>query len=171
MTKIGVLSDTHGFIDEPLLNFFADCEEIWHAGDLGDITIMDILGENRVFRGVFGNIDGWDIRRELPEFQEFIVEKVSVLMTHIGFYSGHYKGEVVTHLNNLKPRIFVCGHSHILKVKFDKDRQMLHLNPGSAGIQGIHQVRTAVRFEIDGDKIGNMDVLELPKSSSSGSSI
>lgn len=164
MTKIGVLSDTHGYIDEPLLNFFKDCDEIWHAGDLGDITIMDLLGEGRVYRGVYGNIDGWDVRRELPEFQEFTVEAVSVLMTHIGLYSGHYAGEVVTRLNNLKPGLFVCGHSHILKVRFDKDRRMLHVNPGSAGIQGIHNVRTAVRFEINGSAIENMDVLELPKS-------
>ncbi|MFH0761200.1 MAG: metallophosphoesterase family protein [Bacteroidota bacterium] len=164
MTKIGVLSDTHGYIDEPLLNFFKDCDEIWHAGDLGDISIMDMLAENRVYRGVSGNIDSWDVRRELPEFQEFTVDKVSVLMTHIGLSSGHYLGEVVARLNTLKPKVFVCGHSHILKIKFDKDRRMLHINPGSAGIQGIHKVRTAVRFEISGDKIENLDVLELPKS-------
>ena len=164
MTKIGVLSDTHGYIDEPLLNFLSDCDEIWHAGDIGDITIMDRLGEGRIFRGVYGNIDGWDIRRELSEFQEFTVGNVSVLMTHIGLYSGHYMGEVVTRLNNFKPGIFVCGHSHILKIGFDKDRKMLHINPGSAGIQGIHNVRTAVRFEINGGKAENLDVLELPKS-------
>jgi uncharacterized protein len=163
MTRIGVLSDTHGYIDEPMLDFLKDCNEIWHAGDLGDITIMDILGEGRTYRGVYGNIDGWDVRRELPEFLEFTVEGVKVLITHIGLYGGSYLNEVVTRLNVFKPKIFVCGHSHILKVKYDQSRQMMHINPGGSGLQGIHQVRTAVRFEIDGEKIENMDVLELPK--------
>jgi putative phosphoesterase len=163
MIRIGVLSDTHGHMDEPVLDFFRDCDEIWHAGDLGDIEIMDLLGQNRVYRGVYGNIDGWDVRRELPEFLEFKVEEVKVLITHIGLYAGQYKNEVVDRLNSFKPNVFVCGHSHILKVKYDQSRKMLHINPGSAGIQGIHQVRTAVRFEIDGDRIENMDVLELPK--------
>jgi putative phosphoesterase len=163
MVKIGVLSDTHGFLDQPLLDFFKECHEIWHAGDLGDITIMDVLGEGRVYRGVYGNIDGWDVRRELPEFLEFEVEGVKVLITHIGLSGGYYTGEVVARLNTSKPRIFVCGHSHILKVKPDESRKMLHINPGSAGIQGIHQVRTALRFEIDNGNISNLDLLELPK--------
>ncbi|HBB92146.1 MAG: YfcE family phosphodiesterase [Bacteroidetes bacterium GWF2_49_14] len=163
MIRIGVLSDTHGHMDEPVLDFFKDCNEIWHAGDLGDIEIMDLLSQNRTYRGVYGNIDGWEVRRELPEFLEFTIENVKVLITHIGLYAGHYKNEVVDRLNSFKPNIFVCGHSHILKVKYDQSRKMLHINPGSAGVQGIHQVRTAVRFEIDGEKIENMDVLELPK--------
>ncbi len=163
MIRIGVLSDTHGFIDEPVLNFFKDCNEIWHAGDLGDISIMDVLGEGRAFRGVYGNIDGWDVRRELPEFMEFKVEDVKVMITHIGFYSGHYLNEVVKRLNEYQPKLFICGHSHILKIKNDVSRKMLHINPGAAGNLGIHQVRTAVRFEINGDRIENLDLWEMPR--------
>jgi putative phosphoesterase len=163
MIRIGVLSDTHGYIDQPLLDFFSDCQEIWHAGDLGDAAVMDALAEGRVFRGVYGNIDDWEIRRELPEFQEFTVEQVKVLMTHIGFYSGHYLNEVVSRLNLFKPKLFVCGHSHILKIKNDQSRQMLHINPGAAGISGFHNVRTAVRFEINGDRIENLDLWETDR--------
>lgn len=160
MIRIGVLSDTHDFIDQPVLDFFKDCDEIWHAGDLGGLSVMDSLAEGRVFRGVYGNIDGWDIRRELPEFQEFTIEEVRVLITHIGFQSGHYLGEVVKRLNQFKPKLFICGHSHLLKIKNDNARQMLHINPGAAGNMGIHQVRTAVRFEINGDRIENLDLWE-----------
>lgn len=160
MIRIGVLSDTHGYIDQPLLDFFSDCQEIWHAGDLGDAAVMETLEEGHVFRGVYGNIDNWEIRRELPEFQEFTVEQVKVLITHIGFYSGHYLNEVVNRLDQFKPKLFICGHSHILKIKNDQSRQMLHINPGAAGISGFHQVRTAVRFEINGDRIENLDLWE-----------
>jgi len=160
MTRIGVLSDTHGRLDQPMLDFFKECDEIWHAGDLGDASMIDILGEGRVFRGVYGNIDGWDVRRELPEFLEFKIEDVKVLITHIGYYYGHYANEVVTRLNAFKPKLFICGHSHILKIKYEKSREMLHINPGAAGIYGIHQVRTAVRFEINGDRIENLDLWE-----------
>ncbi|TSA38507.1 MAG: metallophosphoesterase [Porphyromonadaceae bacterium] len=160
MIRIGVLSDTHGQIDQPVLDFFKDCDEIWHAGDLGDTRVMDVLAEGRVFRGVYGNIDGWEVRRELPEFLEFTVEEVKVMITHIGFYSGHYLNEVVKRLNQFKPKLFICGHSHILKIKNDPGRQMLHINPGAAGHYGIHQVRTAVRFEINGDRIENFDLWE-----------
>lgn len=168
MIKIGLLSDTHGFLDQPLLDFFAGCQEIWHAGDLGDTDVMDALSAGRVFRGVFGNIDGWEVRRELPEFQEFTVEGVRVLMTHIGFHYGHYPGEVVSRLNAFKPRLFICGHSHILKIKNDIPRDMLHINPGAAGNHGIHQVRTAVRFEINGDLIENLDLWEKERYSKPG---
>jgi putative phosphoesterase len=165
MRRIGVLSDTHGNIDQPVLDFFRDCDEIWHAGDLGDLAVMDILAGGRVFRGVYGNIDSWEVRRELPEFQEFMIEKVGVLITHIGFYSGHYLNEVVQRLNQFKPKLFICGHSHILKIRNDQDRQMLHINPGAAGNSGIHQVRTAVRFEINGDRIENLDLWESARNS------
>ncbi len=165
MIRIGVLSDTHGCIDQPVKDFLKDCDEIWHAGDLGDLSIMDELSEGRVFRGVFGNIDGWEVRRELPEFQEITIGKFKVLITHIGFYSGHYLNEVVTRLNEFKPDLFVCGHSHILKITRDASRNMMHLNPGAAGIRGIHQVRTAVRFELNDNRIENLDLWELPRSS------
>jgi putative phosphoesterase len=160
MIRIGVLSDTHDFIDQPVLDFFKDCDEVWHAGDLGELSVMDALAEGRVFRGVYGNIDGWEIRRELPEFLEFTIEEVRVLITHIGFHSGHYPGEVVKRLNLFKPKLFICGHSHLLKIKNDTTRQMLHINPGAAGNLGIHQVRTAVRFEINRDRIENLDLWE-----------
>jgi uncharacterized protein len=160
MVKIGVLSDTHGPVDQLVLDFFKDCDEIWHVGDLGDLSVMDDLGEGRVFRGVYGNIDGWDVRRELPEFLEFKVEGVSVLITHIGYNYGHLLNEVAQRLNLSKPKLFICGHSHILKIKHDKDRQMLLINPGAAGNYGIHQVKTAVRFEINGDRIENLDLWE-----------
>jgi len=166
MTKIGVLSDTHGFVDQALLNFFADCQEIWHAGDVGDETVISLLSGKHLFRGVHGNIDDWEIMRELPRFQEFTVEGMSVLMTHIGYQYGRFPHEVVLRLNESKPGIFVCGHSHILKVHFDKSRKMLCINPGAAGLQGIHQVRTAVRFDIHDDRIENLDLLELPKTKS-----
>lgn len=160
MTRIGLLSDTHGFIDQPVMDFFKDCDEVWHAGDLGNTEVMDALSEGRVFRGVYGNIDGWEVRRELPEFAEFTIEGVKVLITHIGYHYGHYPGEVVQRLNEFKPKLFICGHSHILKIKNEPARQMLHINPGAAGNHGIHQVRTAVRFEINGDKIANLEVWE-----------
>lgn len=163
MIRIGVLSDTHRTLDQPILDFFSNCDEIWHAGDLGSMEVMDILAEGRTFRGVYGNIDDWAVRRELPEFLEFTVEDVRVLITHIGFYSGHYMNEVVRRLNDFKPKLFICGHSHILKVKNDVSRQMLHINPGAAGKHGIHQVRTAVRFEINGDRIENLDLWEMER--------
>ncbi len=163
MTRIGLLSDTHGYLDDPVLNFFSGCDEIWHAGDLGDLGIMDRLAENRIFRGVHGNIDGWNIVRELPLFQEFTIEEVSVLITHIGFQSGRFTQAVAERLNSFKPKVFVCGHSHILKVKYDESRQMLQINPGAAGLQGIHQVRTAVRFNVNGERISDLEVLELPR--------
>lgn len=163
MTRIGVLSDTHGHLDQPVLDFFRDCDEIWHAGDLGDIEIMDVLSKGRIFRGVSGNIDDWTVRRELPEFQEFKVENLKVLITHIGFNSGHYLNEVVARLNDFKPKLFICGHSHILKIKHDPLREMLHINPGAAGNHGIHQVRTAVRFQINGDRIENLDLWEMER--------
>ncbi len=163
MIRIGLLSDTHGFIDKPLLDFFSDCKEIWHAGDLGDIGVMDELAEGRVYRGVYGNIDDWEVRRELPEFQEFTVEQVKVLITHIGFNYGHHTHPVVERLNQFKPKLFICGHSHILKIKNDPTREMLHINPGAAGNLGIHQVRTAVRFDINGDRIENLDLWEMQR--------
>jgi putative phosphoesterase len=163
MIRIGVLSDTHGLIDQPLLDFFQNCDEIWHAGDLGDICVMDALAEGRVFRGVAGNIDGWEVRRELPEFLEFTIEEVKVLITHIGSSNGSYHYDLVKRLNEFKPNLFICGHSHILKIARDPVRKMLHINPGAAGVRGIHQVRTAVRFEINKDRIENVDLWEREK--------
>jgi len=162
MIKIGVLSDTHGYIDEPVLDFFKDCDEIWHAGDAGSPDVIDTLSEGKSFRGVHGNIDGWEVRRMVPEYLEFTIEQVAVLMTHIGFYSGRYVPEVMRRIRESKPKLFICGHSHILKVKYDEGLNLLHINPGAAGKSGIHQIRTAVRFRINGDRIEELEVLELP---------
>jgi len=163
MIRIGVLSDTHGHVDDPLLNFFRDCDEIWHAGDAGSAEVIDILSEGKIFRGVYGNIDDWEVRRMVPEFQEFTIEQVRVLITHIGVFSGRYTSAVMHKIRDSKPSLFICGHSHILKVKYDKEFNHLHINPGAAGIRGIHQVRTAVRFEINGTRIENLEVLELER--------
>lgn len=160
MIRVGVLSDTHGYIDEPVLDFFADCDEVWHAGDIGSAEIIDVLSARWKFRGVSGNIDDWEVRRMVPEFQEFIVENVAVLITHIGFHSGRYSGVVREKISANKPDLFICGHSHILKVKFDKDHHLLHVNPGAAGTYGFHQVRTAVRFIINDNRIEELEVWE-----------
>ncbi|TYR38161.1 metallophosphoesterase family protein [Sphingobacterium phlebotomi] len=161
MTKIGLLSDTHGFLDDAVFNYFDQCDEIWHAGDFGSVTIVDTLAAFKPFRGVWGNIDGKDIRAVCPEHQRFFCEEVDVWMTHIGGYPGRYavqvKPEIVLH----PPKLFICGHSHILKVQYDPKPGLLHLNPGAAGKQGWHKVRTLMRFDINGDKIENLEVIEL----------
>ena len=165
MIRIGVLSDTHGHIDEPLLDFFSECDEIWHAGDIGSSKVIDILSEKWKFRGVHGNIDDWEVRRMVPEFQEFTVENVPVLITHIGFHGNRFTQEARKRIDSSKPALFICGHSHILKIKFDKEYNLLELNPGAAGIYGFHQVRTAVRFSISGNRIENLEVWEKGRAS------
>ncbi|MBD1424874.1 metallophosphoesterase family protein [Sphingobacterium arenae] len=161
MTKIGLISDTHGFLDEAVFNYFDQCDEVWHAGDFGSVAIVDTLAAFKPFKGVWGNIDGKDVRAVCPEHQRFFCEGVDVWMTHIGGYPGRYavqvKPEIVLH----PPKLFICGHSHILKVQFDPKLGLLHLNPGAAGKQGWHTVRTLMRFDINGDKIENLEVIEL----------
>ncbi|MCK9324117.1 MAG: metallophosphatase family protein [Bacteroidales bacterium] len=162
MVNIGVLSDTHGYLDDAVMRFFENCDEIWHAGDAGSTDVLDTLAAIKPLRGVYGNIDDWDVRRMVPEFLEFTIEEVPVLMTHIGFYSGRYIPEVVRRFRAFQPKLFVCGHSHILKVKYDHDFKLLQVNPGAAGKSGYQQFRTAVRFQINGDRIEELEVLELP---------
>lgn len=161
MTKIGLISDTHGFLDEAVFNYFDQCDEVWHAGDFGSVAIVDTLAAFKPFKGVWGNIDGKDVRAVCPEHQRFFCEGVDVWMTHIRGYPGRYavqvKPEIVLH----PPKLFICGHSHILKVQFDPKLGLLHLNPGAAGKQGWHTVRTLMRFDINGDKIENLEVIEL----------
>jgi len=159
--KIGLLSDTHAYWDERYATYFADCDEIWHAGDIGSITVADQLAKIKPFRAVYGNIDGHLERLRFPRYLFFECEGVSVLMTHIGGYPGHYAPEIINQLNEFRPKLFICGHSHILKVKFDAKRQLLHVNPGAAGKQGLHAVRTLVRFELTEGKILNLEVVEL----------
>src|SRR5690606_2751253 len=159
--KIGLLSDTHGYLDDAILKYFENCDEIWHIGDFGSMEVIEKLEACKPLRGVYGNIDDKDIRLKFPEHLRFHCEQVDVWMIHIGGYPGKYSPLVKPEILNNPPKLFITGHSHILKVQFDPKLQLLHLNPGAAGKQGWHQMRTAMRFEINGDKIENLEVIEL----------
>ncbi len=161
MKKIGLISDTHGYLDDAVFNYFEKCDEIWHAGDFGSVEIIDQLQAFKPFKGVYGNIDGKDVRVVCPEHLRFRCEEVDVWMTHIGGYPGHYAPQVKPDILTNPPKLFICGHSHILKVLYDPKLQLLHLNPGAAGKYGWHKVRTLMRFDINGDKIENLEVIEL----------
>jgi len=160
MKRIGLLSDTHGFWDDGLDKFFADCDEIWHAGDIGTLELADRISKFKPFRAVHGNIDDFRIRLNYPHFLHFKAEDVNVLITHIGGIPGRYDVQAKLLLDQLPVDIFICGHSHILRVKFDKKRNFLYVNPGAAGNNGFHTVKTAVRFVIDGSNIKEMEVWE-----------
>ena len=160
MTRIGLLSDTHGFLDEAIFSHFENCQEIWHAGDFGP-DVAEPLRAFRPLMGVFGNIDGREIRNEFPENLIFRCERVNVMMRHIGGYPPRYNPETKTLLEQHQPKIFISGHSHILKVMFDRERNCLHMNPGAAGKQGWHRIRTCIRFVIDGEDIRDCEVIEL----------
>ena len=163
MIKIGLLSDTHGFFDPRLKEFFRDCSEIWHAGDIGNISTADEIAFCKPLRAVYGNIDGQDVRIAYPEHLRFKCEEVDVWLTHIGGYPGHYDSRVRDKIRTDPPGLFISGHSHILKVMHDKKLNLLYINPGAAGKTGFHQIRTAVRFAIDGSKIKDLEVIELGK--------
>ncbi len=163
MTKIGLLSDTHAYLPEGIKLFFDNCDEIWHAGDMGSLAIAEELFKIAPLRAVYGNIDGYEIRSVYPENQIFRCEDVNVFMTHIGGYPGRYEARVKEILQITPIKLFISGHSHILKVMFDKKRQLLHINPGAAGKYGFHKFITAVRFQINDDIISNLEVFELPK--------
>jgi putative phosphoesterase len=164
MIKIGLLSDTHGWWDDRYVKYFGLCDEIWHAGDIGSEELAHGLAAIKPLRAVYGNIDGYPLRRQFPKTAHFKVEDVNVMMTHIGGYPGRYEPSVRAELYAAKPRLFIAGHSHILKVMFDKNLQCLHINPGAAGISGFHQVRTLIRFSIDKNDIKDMEVIELNRS-------
>ncbi|SDJ95419.1 hypothetical protein SAMN05421823_101510 [Catalinimonas alkaloidigena] len=161
--KIGIISDTHGFLDEQVFHYFEPCEEIWHAGDWGSLAVYEQLAAFRPLRGVYGNIDGQDIRQHCPESQQFTIEGMRVWMIHIGGYPGRYAPPVRRRLEATPaPDLFVCGHSHILKVMSDrKHRNMLTINPGAAGRHGFHKVRTLVRMEVHDGKVRQMQAIEL----------
>ncbi len=161
MTKIGLISDTHSYLDDAVFKHFENCDEIWHAGDFGTLALADRLAAFKPTKGVYGNIDDKDIRIVYPENLRFNCEDVDVLMTHIGGYPGKYNPAIRTEMYSNPPKLFICGHSHILKVMHDKKINCLHLNPGAAGKQGWHKVRTLMRFNIDGDKIQDLQVIEL----------
>lgn len=163
MTRIGLLSDTHGYWDERYLKYFEPCEQIWHAGDIGSMEIVERLQAFRPLKAVYGNIDGQDIRRLFPETARFTVDGADVLMKHIGGYPGKYDASIRSTLFANPPRLFISGHSHILKVKYDKSLNLLHINPGAAGIYGFHTVRTLVRFCIDNGSFSDLEVIELNK--------
>ena len=164
MTRIGLLSDTHGYFDERIGHHLRGCDEIWHAGDFGDAHVVDELQALApVFRGVYGNIDGPDVRQTQPLVQDFAVEGLRVLITHIGGYPGHYTPATRPLLAAARPGLFVSGHSHILRVMPDPTRQLLHLNPGAAGQHGFHQVRTLLRFGIADGKVVELQAVELGK--------
>lgn len=161
MTRIGLISDTHHLLDEAVFKHFENTDEIWHAGDFGTSEISDALKAFKPLRGVYGNIDGRDIRSEFPEELIFTCEGVKVFMKHIGGYPNKYAPGVRDTILRERPQIFISGHSHILKVMFDPKLQCLHMNPGAAGKQGWHKVRTLIRFVIDGADIKNCEVIEL----------
>ena len=172
MTRIGVLSDTHGLLDKRVLEHFRDVDEIWHAGDIGSEEVLRRLREFKPTRAVFGNMDSGDVRYSLSEFYRFRVEDVNVLMTHIGGYPGRYNPwllpifrKALEHYDDPNQRIdlFVCGHSHILKVQYDSLYKFLTINPGAAGKQGWQPCQTLLRFTIDGSKIDNLEVIELER--------
>lgn len=158
-----MISDTHGFLDDAVFKHFEACDEIWHAGDFGNAGIADALQAFKPLKGVYGNIDGYDIRSGYPEKWAWACENVSVYMTHIGGYPGRYAPGIKQALTSSKAQLFICGHSHILKVMYDDKISCLHMNPGAAGHTGWHTIRTLIRFGIDGAKIQDCEVIELGK--------
>ena len=162
MTRIGLISDTHGFLDENVFRHFENCDEIWHAGDFGD-GVAQRIKEEKSIRGVFGNIDDAVIRNEFPEQLVFMCEEVKVMMRHIGGAPPKYNPETRKELAIHQPQLFIAGHSHILKIMFDDKMNCLHMNPGAAGKHGWHKVRTIIRFVIDGKEIKDCEVIELGK--------
>ncbi len=163
MKKILLLSDTHSYIDDQILKFVKQADEVWHAGDIGQLTVTDTIKNLKPLRAVYGNIDDATARAEFPLDLKFTLEGVTVWMTHIGGYPNKYNQRVREGLAKNPPKLFICGHSHILKVQFDKKLNILHVNPGAAGKHGFHKVRTMVRFELEAATIKNMEVIELAK--------
>ena len=161
MKRIGLLSDTHGYWDERYARYFAECDEIWHAGDIGSPELAMRLNEIRPLRAVYGNIDGGELRKIYTETLEWQCEDASILMTHIGGYPGKYDPRIRKRLQANPPDLFISGHSHILKVQYDPTLSCLHINPGAAGLQGWQTVRTLVRFTIDGKQFKDLEVIEL----------
>jgi putative phosphoesterase len=161
LTRIGLISDTHGFLDESVFEHFKTCDEIWHGGDFGNSELANKLAAAKPLKGVYGNIDGQDIRTVYPEQLIFMCEEVKVMMRHIGGYPPKYNPETKKELLIHQPQLFISGHSHILKIMYDDKLQCLHMNPGAAGKQGWHKVRTLIRFTIDGKEMKDCEVIEL----------
>jgi uncharacterized protein len=163
LKKILLLSDTHSHIDETILKYVRQADEVWHAGDIGDLVVTDTIKKLKPLRCVYGNIDDDKARMEFPLHNRFMCEDVDVWITHIGGYPGKYNQLIRDEINKNPPKLFICGHSHILKVQFDKSLNLLHMNPGACGIYGFHQVRTMLRFEIEGEKIQKLEIIEIGK--------
>jgi putative phosphoesterase len=160
--KIGLISDTHGFLDEKVFKYFEHCDEIWHAGDIGTVEVAEKLKNFKPLKGVYGNIDGQDIRLQFSKDLRFSCEGKKIYITHIGGYPPKYNREVLKQLQAIPPDIFICGHSHILKIMQDTNiNNLLHINPGAAGVQGFHKVRTIVRFNISDNMVSELQVIEL----------
>ena len=160
MKRIGLLSDTHGWLNPAVFDFFKGCDEIWHVGDIGSTDVADSLSSFKPLRAVYGNIDDQKIRLMFPKINIFTIENVKVMMTHIGGYPNHYEPGIKELIVKEKPNIFISGHSHILKVMNDHNLNLLHINPGAAGNTGFHKVITMLRFQIDGSEIKNMELYE-----------
>jgi putative phosphoesterase len=163
MFHIGLISDTHSYLDNSVFNYFENCDQIWHAGDFGDNSIAEKLASFKPLKGVYGNIDGNEIRKSFPENLVFMCEDVKVMIRHIGGYPPKYNPETKKLLLLHQPKLFISGHSHILKVMYDEKLNCLHMNPGAAGKQGWHKIRTLIRFVINGNDIKNCEVIELGK--------
>ncbi|RDV16651.1 metallophosphoesterase [Pontibacter diazotrophicus] len=164
MMKIGLLSDTHSYLDDQILRLLTGCDEVWHAGDFGTAEVSERLREIAPLRGVYGNIDGQDVRKRHPKVERFEVNGLDVLMTHIGGYPGKYHPDVRGMIKESPPQLFITGHSHILKVMTDKKlNNLLHINPGAAGRHGFHKIRTMVRFAIEAGQVRDLQVIELGK--------
>ncbi len=159
--KIGLLSDTHSHFPEEIYKYFAECDEIWHAGDIGSLEVVEKLRAFKPLRAVWGNIDGQEIRKEFPLDLTVQVNGMKIWMTHIGGYPGKYAERIKKQLEITRPQLFICGHSHILKVIPDKKLNLLHLNPGAAGKEGFHQMRTLMRFKIEEAKVKDLEVIEI----------
>ena len=163
MTKILLLSDTHSYIDEDIIKYIKQADEVWHAGDIGDIKVTDTIKAIKPLRAVYGNIDNHRIRNEFPLHNKFICENVNVWITHIGGYPNRYSPSIREAIKNNPPDLFISGHSHILKVMSDKKLGLLHMNPGAIGKHGFHKARTMLRFEIDKSDIKNLEVIEFKR--------
>ncbi len=161
MKRIGIISDTHGYWDEKYKEYFSSCDEIWHAGDIGSTEVAERLGALKPLRAVCGNCDGGDLRLRFPEVLRFKCEDADVLLTHIGGYPGRYDARISSKIYASPPDLFVCGHSHILKVQYDKSLQLLHINPGAAGRMGWHKERTLVRLTIEGKEFKDLEVITI----------
>jgi uncharacterized protein len=163
LKKILLISDTHGHLDQKIIKYIYDVDQVWHAGDIGTIAVADGISSLKTLKGVYGNIDGHVLRSQFPENQIFSCEGVKVLITHIGGYPGRYNPRVKKLIAQEKPKLYVCGHSHILKVIQDHKNNLLHMNPGACGIQGFQKLRTMLRFELNHGKIENLEAIELGK--------